>query len=146
MKVKTLPASVSFSSWVWPYGAQYASSKQLLCCTVFQMNTIYSLPIRPTFNEKHTRDIVSARTRQHAHAHKIMQLTSSPPQIILSNSSLTPAVSEHFPRVHSHNQTTKGDQSTRKTKLTHQKISLLPPSLPCSFFKTPKVLCHLLVV
>lgn len=109
----------------------------------------YSFPIRPTFNEKnHTHGIVSTMIPQHTqtHTNKIMQLTSLVPQIILSNSSLTPAVSEHFPRVHSHNPTTEGDQSTRKTKLTHQKILLLPPSLPCSLLKTPKVLCHLLVI
>lgn len=61
--------------------------------------------------------------RAYTHAHT-NNATSSLPQIILSNSSLTPAVREHFPRVRSHNQTTEGDQSTRKAKLTKRSLSL----------------------
>lgn len=65
----------------------------------------------------------------HSHTHTQNNATPSPPQIILSNISLTPAVREHFPRVRSYNQTTEGDQSTRKTKLTKRSLSL---SLSCS--------------
>lgn len=95
---------------------------------------------RQTFNEK--KHLQGHR----AHTHTENNATSSPPQIILSNCSLTPAVSEHFPRVHSHNQTTKGDQSTRKTKHTPAPPPYLPlcPALQHLPWR-PKALCHLLV-
>lgn len=111
-----------------------------------QMNTIqHYISIRQTFNEK--KHTLSGRACAHTHTRTQNNATSSPPQIILSNSSLTPAVREHFPRVRSHNQTTEGDQSSRKTKLTKRSLS---PSLPALhshsllFPERPKVLCHLL--
>lgn len=90
------------------------------------MNIIkHYISIRQAFNEKkHT-----LRGRAFTHTHTQNNATPSPPQIILSNISLTPAVREHFPRVRSYNQTTEGDQSTRKTKLTKRSLSL---SLSCS--------------
>lgn len=67
----------------------------------------------------------------HSYTHTQNNATPSPPQIILSNISLTPAVREHFPRVRSYNQSTEGDQSTRKTKLTKRSLSLsLSPAFP----------------
>ncbi len=148
-----LSASLSFPSLVWPYGAQCASQKQLQRRIVFPMNTIeHYISIWKTFNEEkrtlsrcvctHT----NTHTHKHTHMHTQNNATSSPPQIILSNSSLTPAVREHFPRVGSHNQTTEGDQSTRKTKLTKRSLCLSLSALlsHSSFPWRPKVLCHLL--
>lgn len=83
---------------------------------------------------------VHAHTDAHTHIHKIMQ----PPQIILSNSSLTPAVREHFPRVRSYNQTL--GEISQPGKLNSQKDIFLshPRSPALSFPKRPKVLRHLL--
>lgn len=94
------------------------------------------ISIRQTFNQK------MHILRSHTHTHNV---TPSLPQIILSNISLTPAVREHFPRVRPYNQTTEGNQSTRKTKLTKRSRSL-SALLFCSFSlpERPKVLCHLL--
>lgn len=129
-----LPVFLLLSVTIW---STVCKSSQL--CSKWTIQ--HYISIRQTFNEKkHTLS-------RHARTHKRTQNNpaSSPPQIILSNSSLTPAVREHFPRVRSHNQTTEGDQSTRKTKLTKRSLSLsalLSHSL--CFTWRPKVLCHLL--
>lgn len=75
--------------------------------------------------------------RAYTHAHT-NNATSSLPQIILSNSSLTPAVREHFPRVRSHNQTTEGDQSTRKANSRKDLFLCLPCSLALAQALEPK--------
>lgn len=102
------------------------------------MNLIKHISIRQTFNDK------MHILRSHTHTHT-NNATPSLPQIILSSISLTPAVREHFPRVRPYNQTTEGNQSTRKTKLTKKSRSL-SALLFCSFSlpERPKVLCHLL--
>lgn len=66
----------SSSSWVWPYGAQCASQKQLLCCIVFQMNTIlHCISIRQTSNEEkqHTGRTCHTHTHTYIFRQKIMQ-------------------------------------------------------------------------
>lgn len=134
---------MELSVWVQNNFCVEARSKWTLYTTAF-------LPGRHLMRRSTCRDTEHSHTRTHTttpHTHTENNATSSPPQIILSNCSLTPAVSEHFPRVHSHNQTTKGDQSTRKTKLTPAPHPYLPlcPALQHLPWR-PKALCHLLVI
>lgn len=65
-----------------------------------------------------------------AQLHTQKTATSSPPQIIWSRSSLTPAVREHIPRVCSHNHTTKGDQSPGRVERTQKDLFPFLPFFP----------------